>query len=88
MRTCKVFKASPIVSEEPVEGMIIEILTSIDLSIDETSDLKKAFRVYETDAGDLAEALLESLPQGTMDRLITQLMGNRAAQMGYKGRSE
>ena len=88
MRICKVFKASPIVSEEPVEDMTIEIHQSIDLSLDDSTTLEKAFSVYETDAGNLAEALLDSLPQGTMDRLITQLMGNRAAQMGYKGRSQ
>ena len=88
MRTCKVFKASPIVSEEPIENMTIEIHQSIDLSLDKSTSLEKAFSVYETDAENLAEALLSSLPQGTMDRLIAQLMGNRAAQMGYKGRSE
>jgi len=80
MITIELSKASPLGKTE-VEGRTI----IIDRPTPEFPSLEVARISYETQAAILAQALTDSLPQGTLDRLLIALM-ERCASL-YRGRA-
>ena len=83
-KTISIFKAAPFLKDEEVPNVQIFINMDIEKALKNIT-LEDAYRIYDIEASKLSKALLESLPQGIMDRLIVQLMGDRAAKSGYMG---
>lgn len=88
IKQIKAWKASGLTGK-PVESVEIRIDLDIGNAGFEAKSLREAFEIYfeiyEAEAQKIADALFNSLPQGTMDRLITELMGRKAAESGYRG---
>lgn len=75
-----IFKASRIYEDRPVGGVTIHIhdeipntLGALGNTLDDIADY------YRRQASALAEALVNSLPQGTCDRLIIELMARKVS---------
>ena len=82
MRILHISKAAPL-GDKSVESVRSHIEQAIDTSDEAT--LEDVYKVYEIAARKLADALYTSLPQGTLYRLVTNLMGIYAKKCGYKG---
>ena len=80
MKKIRMYTASPL-GETGVEGVTIVL----DLAVPELGSLDEARSLYESQATLLAVALTDSLPQGTLDRLLICLM-ERCASL-YRGRA-
>lgn len=85
----EVHKASPITNDEPVFDTVIQVKSSFpdppkDIKLMER--LNEIYELYRKDAELIADALYNSLPQGTMERLIVILMGKYAEKCGYVGK--
>ncbi len=79
-KAVRIYKASRTV--DPVPGVIIEIVEAIpDPHPTEHTDelLRECERIYDTQATALANALMGSLPGGTLDRLIAILLQRKAS---------
>ncbi len=84
MKKYRAYKASPIVSVEPVEDAVLQIDVDIELNRP-VPTLEAAFEIYQKEAKAIADLLHNSLPQGTFYRLAHELLGMLAAKEGYKG---
>ena len=73
-------KASPL-GGEAVPDTIIKIVGE-----DIPDDIKKAAEWYEADAVAIANALYNSLPEGTIARLLAEIMKRYASSI-YSGRT-
>ena len=60
-----VHKADPIVSDKPISGMIINIITTLP----ECNSLNEAQHIHNDDANKIFYAMKKNLPQGTKFRL-------------------
>jgi hypothetical protein len=76
MLTVQVFKASPIEKEHLVRDARITITGNIDTI---GKGLGELDRVFEEDANTLFEALRNSLPGGTFDRLLSRMLTEKAS---------
>lgn len=74
MKTITVVRAGAIGGEQPEEAMI-----TITGEPDDTVSLKAAEAFYEEQAEQLATVLEQTLPGGTLDRVIGRLMARRAS---------
>jgi hypothetical protein len=75
MRTFNIYKAQGYTEKEPVENTTISIVQEVP----EMRDLKEAGQIYEKEGAMLAEALRASLPGGTIDALLRELLISRAS---------
>ena len=74
-------KAAPIGGE-----WIQDVIIMINGDVPTTATLPEIERFYRAQASGLAAALYLSLPQGTFDRLIMELMAKKVSL--YRGRTE
>lgn len=75
MKTVRVYKAQPITKNEEVKSVTIYI----NAEIEHAKTLEDAEFVYQEDASMLADALFNSLPQGTADRLLIELLKRKTS---------
>lgn len=75
MRMISISKARATISTEPVKSMTI-IMSS---EFPETNSLEHSRAIHIKDGKDLADALCTTLPGGTLDQLICELMTRRAS---------
>lgn len=77
MQTVHICKAAPTV--DPVPGVIIQIDMEMPEPKYATDDfLEQAARHYEDQANALFSALRDSLPGGTLDRLLGKMLAYKA----------
>lgn len=77
MRTVQIYKATPTV--EPVPGVIIQIdMEMPEFKYADKDFFEKAVRLYEDQADALFNALRDSLPGGTLDRLLGKMLACKA----------
>jgi len=81
MKTIKLCKAGPFGNVKKVDSVEIIIMDEIP-SFD---SLDTAEKFYTEQAKKLADALFESLPQGTLDRMFYALMGRKLKTCYYRG---
>lgn len=74
MTTIRTYKADPLGSRI-TPGITIEI----DRRLPEVKTLKEATAIYDTDAKLIFDALIHSLPGGTIDRLTARLLIHKAS---------
>jgi hypothetical protein len=72
-----IFKAQPVIKSEPVEDVCIQIQKDIP----DTPNYKEAVIVFRKEAEGLANALIGSLPGGTLDQLTILLLESKASQL-------
>lgn len=80
MKTIHAYKAQPLGKTTDVEDVKIIINKEIPHFV---GSLREAELVYEKEAEALADALFKSLPQGTMDRLLIEIMKKNVSS--YRG---
>lgn len=68
------FKAKESVSREIIPDTRIFVCRPIKDAMNASKTMKEVAEVYEKQAAVIADALYNSLPQGTFDRLIIELM--------------
>lgn len=75
MRDVAVYKASGIIREQEVQSLRITANTQMP----EYDTLDTAAAVYNMEGAEIANALLEHLPGGTVDAVLRQLLLARAS---------
>lgn len=75
MKRVEIYKADPTAGE--VETIHIEISPKLPISI--KMPLSEAMEIFQEEAEKLCDALLASLPQGTSDRLLAELLKRKAS---------
>ncbi len=70
-----VFKAQPVTREQPVADLNLTATKPFP----EIADRDEAAQTHETDATFIVSALLASLPGGTVDAVLRQLLTHRAS---------
>lgn len=79
-----VHKADAGLSETPVQAVTIHITQELDHTHSKES-IHDWYAVYQADAEAIAEALANSLPQGTRVRLVAELLKKEAQTSGFRG---
>ena len=74
MKKVYIYKAQGITASEPLEPVVIVLGEQVPNVV----DLEEARRIYEREAVKLADVLLSTLPGGTFDQLMDELMKRRA----------
>ena len=80
-QTIKLAKFSPLRNHEAPDTMV-----HIYQEVPSFKDMEEVEAFYTNEADRLADALFESLPQGTLDRLLISLMSRKVSV--YKGKTE
>jgi len=73
-----VHKASPI-GKQQIENASILIAGNIEHEMPKDAELSAAGRVFDAEAEQIFIALRDSLPGGTMDRLVGKLLAYKAS---------
>jgi len=73
MKTVEIFKASETGGKSP-EPVLISIAIDIDRCTGPISSNDRIKEIFDSEAEKLSDALLGSLPQGTIERLVICLM--------------
>ena len=81
MKTITICKANPIGKVAEVESVTIEI----SLSLPDIQLVQYVDTFYSNQTIILADALYNSLPQGTFDRLLYAMMGKKLKDSMYSG---
>ena len=81
-----IFKADPTLQDEEVSNLIIKFDISCGVLDGQKLTLAGLEKVFQREAGILAKALYEVLPQGIFDRLIYELMAKKVSL--YFGREK
>lgn len=82
MKTIHIQKAQRTLTDFPVPDTTIVI----ELEIKDAESLHEAAKAYQADARKLCEALYESLPGGTFDQLLVEMLRRKAShfKVSYK----
>lgn len=85
MKIIEIHKAQPVTRRE-VEDILIEIIAEVPT----LANLEEMGAFYQQQAEKLCDALLASLPQGTSDRLLAELLKRKASYFVFpqEGRKE
>lgn len=87
MKLIKIAKASPCYEGGTIEDVTIQVSEDIPTHYENEKE-KYLGDYYRDQANQIADALYLSLPQGTFDRLIMELMGKRiSTYQGLTGNS-
>lgn len=85
-----VSKAAPILRDVEIPGTIIRIIAELPDFADDPAPCENRLTVaesfYRDEAARLAQALYLSLPQGTFDRLVLELLSKKVSL--YRGRTQ
>lgn len=76
MALIHVYKASPVGDNQVIENLLINIEVPIP-----DSTIEKGDGLMENDATELTEALYNSLPGGTFDRILIKMLQHRTSHL-------
>lgn len=76
MKTIHIFKADQTLEDEKIENVQINISHGLP-KLDNLNSLEEVGKFHEEQAKKIADALFQSLPQGTFDRLAMELFSKK-----------
>lgn len=85
MNEVKVAKFDPL-QNQTAEDTVISIAEDYPISLNNDRTTEELVAYYENQAELIADALFNSLPQGTCDRLLIKLMQHKTSL--YRGKTE
>lgn len=79
MKKICIRKAQPVLKGKPVESLQIELAHEIE-DFNPSMDWQRAYQEqYENDAKTLADALINTLPGGTLHQLLIELLKHKVS---------